>query len=122
MIFHLLKIQARAGHAGSWDFYGRFLVVRQANSSVELDLREIKVDNEASFAPKTKNSQSDDDERSSEGFDSSRVPFERRPYQGAVDEEAERQILRRGRTKMPKRLVNKQALFELGYPFEEEVL
>ena len=28
---------------------------------------------------------------------------------------------RRGKTKMPKRLVNKMAIIELGYPFEEEV-
>ena len=28
---------------------------------------------------------------------------------------------RRGKTKMPARLVNKRAIIELGYPFEEEV-
>lgn len=28
---------------------------------------------------------------------------------------------RRGKTRMPKRLVNKRAVIELGYPFEEEV-
>lgn len=28
---------------------------------------------------------------------------------------------RRGKTKMPRRLVNKMAIIELGYPFEEEV-
>ena len=30
-------------------------------------------------------------------------------------------IGKRGRTKMPKRLANKQAVVELGYPFEEDV-
>lgn len=49
------------------------------------------------------------------------MSFERLPYEGPVDEEVEKQVLRRGRTKMPKRLVDKRALFELGYPFEEEV-
>ena len=29
---------------------------------------------------------------------------------------------RRGKTKMPRRLVNKMAILELGYPFEEEVI
>jgi len=28
---------------------------------------------------------------------------------------------RRGKTKMPRKLVNKMAIIELGYPFEEEV-
>lgn len=28
---------------------------------------------------------------------------------------------KKGRTRMPKRLVKKQAVIELGYPFEEEV-
>lgn len=33
----------------------------------------------------------------------------------------ERPFPRKGKTKMPRRLVNKRAIIELGYPFEEEV-
>lgn len=38
-----------------------------------------------------------------------------------VEVEPERPFPRRGKTRMPKRLVNKRAIIELGYPFEEEV-
>lgn len=38
-----------------------------------------------------------------------------------VELEPEKPFPRRGKTKMPKRLVNKRAIIELGYPFEEEV-
>lgn len=38
-----------------------------------------------------------------------------------VVEEPERPFPRKGKTRMPKRLVNKRAIIELGYPFEEEV-
>ena len=37
------------------------------------------------------------------------------------EEDAERPFPRKGKTKMPRRLVNKRAIIELGYPFEEEV-
>lgn len=37
------------------------------------------------------------------------------------DEEVEKPYPRKGKTKMPKRLVNKRAIIELGYPFDEEV-
>ncbi len=37
------------------------------------------------------------------------------------EEPAEKPFPRRGKTRMPKRLVNKRAVIELGYPFEEEV-
>ena len=39
----------------------------------------------------------------------------------SVREEVEEPYPRRGKTKMPRRLVNKRAILELGYPFEEEV-
>ena len=38
-----------------------------------------------------------------------------------VEVEPEKPYPRKGKTKMPKRLVNKRALLELGYPYEEEV-
>ena len=38
-----------------------------------------------------------------------------------VEEEPERPFPRKGKTRIPKRLVNKRAVIELGYPFEEEV-
>lgn len=38
-----------------------------------------------------------------------------------VEEEPERPFPRKGKTKMPRRLVNKRAIIELGYAFEEEV-
>ena len=38
-----------------------------------------------------------------------------------VEEEPVRDAPRRGKTRMPMRLVNKRAVIELGYPFEEEV-
>ncbi|KZF25391.1 hypothetical protein L228DRAFT_258823 [Xylona heveae TC161] len=38
----------------------------------------------------------------------------------ATEEEPEREFPRRGKTRMPKRLVSKRAILELGYPFEEE--
>ena len=38
-----------------------------------------------------------------------------------VEEEPEKDAPRRGKTRMPMRLVNKRAVIELGYPFEEEV-
>lgn len=37
------------------------------------------------------------------------------------DDELERPYPRKGKTKMPRRLVNKRAIIELGYAFEEEV-
>jgi hypothetical protein len=37
------------------------------------------------------------------------------------EKEEERPFPRKGKTKMPGRLVNKRAIIELGYPFEEEV-
>lgn len=39
-----------------------------------------------------------------------------------VIEETTKEYPRRGKTRMPMRLVNKRAVIELGYPFEEEVL
>lgn len=38
-----------------------------------------------------------------------------------VELEPERPFPRKGKTRMPKRLVSKRAIIELGYPFEEEV-
>ena len=38
-----------------------------------------------------------------------------------VEEEPARPFPRKGKTKMPRRLVNKRAIIELGYAFEEEV-
>ena len=38
-----------------------------------------------------------------------------------VEYKEEAPFPRRGKTKMPARLVNKRAIIELGYPFEEEV-
>lgn len=38
-----------------------------------------------------------------------------------VEEEPEKPYPRKGKTKMPRRLVNKRAIIELGYAFEEEV-
>lgn len=38
-----------------------------------------------------------------------------------VEEEPEQPYPRKGKTKMPRRLVNKRAIIELGYAFEEEV-
>lgn len=38
-----------------------------------------------------------------------------------VEEEPEREAPRRGKTRMPMRLINKRAIIELGYPYEEEV-
>ncbi|KAG7004548.1 hypothetical protein G7Y79_00024g054980 [Physcia stellaris] len=84
-------------------------------------LRGIKIDNEAtSSSSSTENPRFGHERRSSGGSDSSGVSFERRPYEGPLDEEIEKQLLKRGMTKLPKRLVNKRALFELGYPFEEK--
>ena len=37
-----------------------------------------------------------------------------------IEEEPEREAPRRGKTRMPMRLINKRAIIELGYPFEEE--
>ena len=37
------------------------------------------------------------------------------------EEEPERIFPKKGKTKMPKRLVNKRAIIDMGYPFEEEV-
>ena len=37
------------------------------------------------------------------------------------EEEPEKEFPRKGKTKMPARLVNKRAIIDLGYPFEEEV-
>ena len=37
------------------------------------------------------------------------------------EDDAQRPYPRKGKTKMPRRLVNKRAIVELGYPFEEEV-
>ncbi|KAL9116880.1 MAG: hypothetical protein Q9187_006589 [Circinaria calcarea] len=37
-----------------------------------------------------------------------------------VEEEPEREAPRRGKTRMPMRLINKRAIIELGYPYEEE--
>ena len=94
----------------------------QANVLIGLGLRGIKIDNEAtSSSSSTENPRFGHDRRSSGGSDSSGVSFERRPYEGPLDEEIEKQLLKRGMTKLPKRLVNKRALFELGYPFEEKV-
>ena len=38
-----------------------------------------------------------------------------------VEEEPEKDAPRRGKTRMPMRLINKRVIIELGYPFEEEV-
>ena len=38
-----------------------------------------------------------------------------------IFEEPAKPAPKRGKTKMPKRLINKRAIIELGYPFEEEV-
>ena len=37
------------------------------------------------------------------------------------EEEIEKPYPRKGKTRMPRRLVNKRAIIELGYPFDEEV-
>ena len=42
-------------------------------------------------------------------------------YEEFVEEEVEKPFPRKGKTRMPRRLVNKRAVIELGYPFEEEV-
>ena len=42
-------------------------------------------------------------------------------YEEVVEEEVEKPFPRKGKTRMPRRLVNKRAVIELGYPFEEEV-
>ena len=42
-------------------------------------------------------------------------------YEEVIEEEVEKPYPRKGKTRMPKRLVNKRAVIELGYPFEEEV-
>ena len=42
-------------------------------------------------------------------------------YEDVVEEEVEKPFPRKGKTRMPRRLVNKRAVIELGYPFEEEV-
>ena len=47
--------------------------------------------------------------------------FEEREEEIHVNAEPERPYPRKGKTKMPKRLVNTRAIIELGYPFEEEV-
>lgn len=46
------------------------------------------------------------------------TPIEQRPKE---EDDSQRPYPRRGKTKMPRRLVNKRAIIELGYPFEEEV-
>lgn len=43
-------------------------------------------------------------------------------YEEVIEEEVEKPFPRKGKTRMPGRLVNKRAVIELGYPFEEEVL
>lgn len=45
-------------------------------------------------------------------------PMEQRQKE---EDDAQRPYPRKGKTKMPRRLVNKRAIIELGYPFEEEV-
>ena len=37
------------------------------------------------------------------------------------EDEIEKPYPRKGKTKMPAKLVNKRAIIELGYPFEQEV-
>ena len=50
----------------------------------------------------------------------SEVEFKEKEIFEIDEEEPEKEFPRRGKTKMPKRLVNKRAIIELGYPFEEE--
>ena len=64
------------------------------------------------------------------GFKEREVVIDRRRRGGGPEFEEKEEIIeykeeapfpRRGKTKMPARLVNKRAIIELGYPFEEEV-
>ena len=51
----------------------------------------------------------------------SELEFRERESFEVEEEEVEKPFPRKGKTKMPARLVNKRAIIELGYPFEEEV-
>ena len=46
---------------------------------------------------------------------------EREEIKEEIIEEEKPEYPKRGKTKMPMRLINKRAIIELGYPFEEEV-
>ena len=48
-------------------------------------------------------------------------PRERESFEEVEAVEEEKPFPRRGKTRMPKRLVHTRAIIELGYPFEEEV-
>ena len=51
----------------------------------------------------------------------SRDEFQEEGNYDVEEEEIEKPYPRKGKTKMPRRLVNKRAIIELGYPFDEEV-
>lgn len=49
------------------------------------------------------------------------VEFREEESYDVEEEEIEKPYPRKGKTRMPRRLVNKRAIIELGYPFDEEV-
>jgi len=50
-----------------------------------------------------------------------REEFKDEEFYDVEEEDIEKPYPRKGKTRMPRRLVNKRAIIELGYPFDEEV-
>lgn len=95
---------------------------RDAEPEYREDYREVEIRREKSRARKSR--RSDRSERSESRF---RAPSSKSSSSSSSSFEEIREVSppplpgKKGKTRMPKRLVHKSAIIQLGYPFEEEV-
>lgn len=92
--------------------------VRRKRSRAKSDIRSVKSDARSMKS----DARSVTTARSSSSSSSSSESFEKvsRASSPASTVRSEKKAGKKGKTRMPKRLVRKQAIIELGYPFEEE--